>query len=350
VKALVSTAVAGQRVELRAMPEPSPDVHEAVVAVEAFSLNRGEVRRLVVGHAGQRPGQDVAGHVVAPAADGSGPPAGTRVVGHVLGGSWAERVAVPVDQLTPLPDGVPATTAAGLPMAGLTALRVVRALGGQLVAARVLLTGAGGGVGHLLVELMSAVGADVTAVASRARDRLLELGATRAVPSLEAADGPYDVVVESLGGAGFARAFQLVAPSGTILWMGQASGDPITLDFFARVGAGINPTIRRFSYWPGTRSDAEDLAALVRLVATDRLHPEVGLQADWADTADVIERHLRREVSGNAVLTVGSPWPAGTSHRDDGAGVRRVAPPGTEISCSVAVSRSSRCPDVPPTR
>ncbi|MFI0479374.1 alcohol dehydrogenase catalytic domain-containing protein [Actinomadura sp. 9N215] len=110
-------------------PEPTPRPGQAVVRVRAFSINRGELALLKARPAGWRPGQDVAGVVVQPAADGTGPAAGTPVDVAEQGG-WAERVAVDGEQLAPLPDRVDFAKAATLPIAGATALRTLR-LGGR---------------------------------------------------------------------------------------------------------------------------------------------------------------------------------------------------------------------------
>ena len=52
-------------------------------------------------------------------------------------------------------------------------------------------------------------------------------------------------------------------------------------------------------------SDADDLAMLVRLVAGDHLHPEVGVTADWSETPALLEALAERRIRGNAVLTIG---------------------------------------------
>lgn len=81
-----STADATKPVVLGEAPEPEPAADEAVVAVEAYSVNRGETFQLDGGldrrWAGWRPGKDVAGTVIRAAANGTGPTAGTRVVAH----------------------------------------------------------------------------------------------------------------------------------------------------------------------------------------------------------------------------------------------------------------------------
>ena len=105
--------------------------------------------------------------------------------------------------------------AAALPLAGLTALRLMRA-SGAVAGLRVLLTGASGGVGHYVTELASAAGASVTAVSASPEraERLLALGAANVVQSLEDAIGPYDVAFESVGGSSLAQALKLLAKGG----------------------------------------------------------------------------------------------------------------------------------------
>src|SRR5919198_529338 len=150
-----------------------------------------ELRRVPDPPGGGRPGQDIAGHVVDPAADGGGPPAGARVVAMVDFGGWAQRVTVPVARLAPLPDSVAAERAAGFGIAGLTALRALRR-GDGLLGARVLVTGASGGVGTFAVQLAIAGGAEVTALTGAHRSiELEELGAHRVITSLDDADGEF---------------------------------------------------------------------------------------------------------------------------------------------------------------
>lgn len=126
-----SAADTDKPVVLGEAAEPEPAADEAVVAVEAYSVNRGETFQLDGGlerrWAGWRPGKDVAGTVIRAAADGTGPAAGTRVVAHPPAYGWAERVAVPTASLAELPDSLDAVTAAALPLAGITALRLLRA-------------------------------------------------------------------------------------------------------------------------------------------------------------------------------------------------------------------------------
>jgi NADPH2:quinone reductase len=305
IPAFVPATDAPGRIALADVPAPEAGPAEALVIVEAYSVNRGELFLLEAPREDWRPGQDVAGHVERTAADGSGPAQGTRVVAHVPAGGWAPLVAAPTDALAMLPDDVAVTEAATLGVAGLTALRLLRRAG-IVAGKRVLLTGASGGVGHFVVELAAAQGALVTAVSSSAQrgERLLALGAAEVVTDVELAEGPFEVVFESVGGASLEAAVARLAPRGTLLWLGQAGRRPASLDFFAVVAAAPLASIVPFSYWRSGASDADDLAALVRLVAGGRLHPEIGVQADWHETPEVLVALGERRVRGNAVLTI----------------------------------------------
>ncbi|QFZ21510.1 zinc-binding dehydrogenase [Saccharothrix syringae] len=303
MRTLIPTGDPRQPVAFADEPEPVPAPDEALVEVEAFAVNRGETFLLERPVPGWRPGKDVAGVVVRAAADGSGPAVGTRVVGHPPAGGWAERVAVPTRSLAVLPGAVDAVRAAALPLAGLTALRLLRAAG-AVAGRRLLVTGASGGVGHYLVEL--AAGAEITAVTATPRRgaRLLELGAAEVVHDVADARGPFDLVLESVGGAVLPVALARLAAGGTLIWFGQASRTPVALDFFDFFAGPDNATIRHFHYEGAPYAD--DLATLVRLVAGGRLHPEVGRVAGWGSTADALVDLRERRVRGRAVLTVGS--------------------------------------------
>jgi NADPH:quinone reductase len=286
-----------------ALPTPRPD--EALIRVEAFSVNRGETFLLENPPAGWRPGKDVAGCVVQAANDGTGPAEGCRVVGHPPAAGWAEYAAVPVASLAELPPQIHVATAAALPLAGLTALRLLR-LAGNVTGLRILLTGASGGVGHYVTELAANAGAEVTAItASAGRGaRLAELGATGVARAVTDTDGPYDIVLESAGGTSLAQGLERLRPGGTLIWFGQASREPVTIDFFKLLYGATSATIRHFSYVDFAGPYGADLAVLVQLTASGKLHPEIGRVADWADTATTITDLRERLIRGNAVLTI----------------------------------------------
>lgn len=305
MKRLIPTGDPAQPVEFADVAQPAPAADEALIRVEAFTPNRGETFLLEDPRPGLLPGKDVAGLVVQAAADGSGPSIGTRVVGHPPQGGWAEYVAVPTHSLAVLPDGIDAVRAAALPLAGITALRLLRTAG-SVAGRRVLLTGAAGGVGHCVTELAAASGADVTAVTATAArgERLLELGATAVVRDVAQARGPFDLVLESTGGAALPQALARLAAGGTLIWFGQASRTPVTLDFFDFFAGPEGASIRHFHY--AGAPYGEDLATLVRLVDRGRLHPEIGRVDDWARTPRTLVDLRERRIRGKAVLTTGA--------------------------------------------
>ncbi|KQU56187.1 alcohol dehydrogenase [Rhodococcus sp. Leaf278] len=304
MKAMIPTAP--QQVTFGDVAEPVPADHEAVVEVAAYSVNRGETFLLDSPSAGWRPGKDLAGTVVVAAANGTGPTLGTRVVGHAPHSAWAERVAVSAASLAEVPSTVELTTAAALPLAGLTALRLIRRAG-SLIGRRVLITGASGGVGHYVVELATGAGAVVTAVSATAERgaRLREFGAAT-VTHVGDAEGWFDVTMDSVGGGSFAEARRRTNPAGTVIWFGQASLEPVTLNFFEWVDGTVGARIELFHYEISDRTDSEDLATLLRLVTEGRLHPEIGALLPWKDTALVIDDIRERRLRGNAVLQVTS--------------------------------------------
>jgi len=304
--AVVNTPHNRTPAELREVPEPVPATGEAVVAVHAFSLNRGELRSFRNNEDGWRPGQDIAGVVLRPAADGSGPPAGTRIVALMDEGGWAERAAVPTRRLAVLPEEVGFAQAATLPVAGLTALRTLR-FGAPLLGRRVLITGAAGGVGHLAVQLAARTGARVTAVigTSARGTGLRELGAAEVVQGVESAEGRFALILESAGGASLTAAIRLIAPKGTVVVFGNSSGEPTTLGFADFRGAP-NARVQSFSYYTSDPEGrfAEDLALLVALVADGSLRPQIGAERPWHELGAVAEDLRERRIRGKAVLLV----------------------------------------------
>jgi NADPH2:quinone reductase len=273
--------------------------------VATSSINRGELSLLKIRSAGWRPGQDVAGVVVEPAADGSGPTAGARVVGLAEQGAWSQQVAVPTTRLVELPAEVSVGQAAALPLAGLTALRSLR-LGGELLGRRVLITGAGGGVGNLQVQLAAAGGAYVTAVSTRADAAtwLGELGAARVATSVAEADGPFDLIAESVGGESLAGAVRAIAPGGTIVVLGASSAEPTPLSIYDFIGGHENARIQTYFSYSTPGDIAADLRYLVDLVATGGLVPTIGRIDDWTNVEQALAAVADRTTTGKVVLRI----------------------------------------------
>lgn len=304
MRALICAGDGSANVLMADIDEPTPLPDQLVVEVSAASVNRGELRLLEVRDAGWRPGQDVAGVVVAAAADGSGPPVGTRVVAWLDQAGWAERAVADSDRVAVLHDGTGFVEAATLPVAGMTALRALRR-GGSLLGRRVLITGAAGGVGRFAVELAARGGARVTAVVG-SPDRaqgLAELGAAEVVGKIGDADGGFDLILESAGGESLEQAFRAINHSGTIVVYGISSGEPASFSFRDFSQRPIRVEV--FFVYESGRPFGPDLQVLADLVGEGSLHPQVGLELGWDDAGSAFRALAERQVNGKAVLRVG---------------------------------------------
>jgi NADPH2:quinone reductase len=287
------------------LPEPEPAPNEFLLDVRAFAINHDELNLIRRRPEGWRPGQDAAGIVLRAGADGSGPPVGARVAAYLDGQGWAERVAVPVHRAAVLDDRVSFEQAATLPIAGLTALRALRAAG-TVLGRQVLVIGATGGVGQFVVQLALASGAHVTAYVSRPgnRAKALELGAHRVITSLdEQGLGPFYAVLDGVGGPLAAQAVRQMAPRGTLIWYGNLGGaaELRLADFY---GQAWNAHIVGFISPDPDETKGEDLAVLAALVANGQLAPRVGLTLEWKKTPDALDALSEGGIFGKAVLTL----------------------------------------------
>lgn len=310
IRAVVVTPDAPARLALGTVEAPVPAASAALVRVAAISLNRGEVNRAQHEVAGARIGWDLAGTVEQAAADGSGPAVGTRVVGFLPSGAWAELVAVPTHALAPLPHEVTFAQAATLPVAGLTALFGLEKAGG-LLGRRVLVTGASGGVGDFAVQLAREAGAHVVAlVRSEARaGRASEVGAAVVAigeDASAAADyGPYDLVIDGVGGAVLASALPLLALDGLAVAYGRTVGPTITFDLGQFFGKGGLRLYGFILFHEVVRQPAgAGLARLAALIDAGRLHPHISVEQSWTEIGMVAQQLLDRAYPGKAVLHI----------------------------------------------
>lgn len=307
IRAIVVDPEIPGRLAIKEVEAPQAGPSEALVQVEATSLNRGEVLGAMHFAAGWRPGWDLAGTVIKQAANGTGPKVGSQVVGQVDAGAWAEQVAVPTNRLAELPASVTFAQAATLPIAGLTALRALEK-GGLLLNKRVLITGSTGGVGLFTHQLARLSGAYIVGTTRQARNAasVREAGADEVIVGndLEPARayGLYDLIIDSVGGKTLESALSLLAPGATCVLLGWSSSPEAKATIDLRnliVTGGTTLTTldgRAFN------SHARYLARLAQMVADQQLRTSIEVEASWREIGDVAQRLLQRQFTGKAVL------------------------------------------------
>ncbi|WP_019912393.1 zinc-binding dehydrogenase [Paenibacillus sp. HW567] len=309
IRAIVVDPLAPSHLALKEVDAPQAQPWEALVQVKAVSLNRGEVIDAKDQEVSSRPGWDFAGIVIEPAKSGAGPQKGARVVGLLPMGAWSEQVAAPVSMLTEIPDKLTLTEAATLPVAGLTALNALRK-GGMLLGKRIFITGSTGGVGLFTHQLAAQSGAFVVGTASTEEKALLvrEAGADEVVIGYSAISsackfGPYDLIIDSVGGDTLAALLPQLAPQGICVAVGFSSSHTATINMMNLVTSGGRTLYSFFLGEELTRqSAANDLSLLARLIADGRLTPRIEVEAPWTEIDTVARKLMERKFSGKAVL------------------------------------------------
>ena len=254
-------------------------------------------------------GRDVAGRVEAVGAHVQDLRPGDEVLG-IVEGSFAELAAGRPDTLVLKPARLTFEQAAALPISGLTALQAVRDAGvgpGQ----RVLVVGAGGGVGTLAVQIAKALGAEVTGVCSGSKaDLVRSIGAHDVIDytTEDFTDGArrWDVILDTAGRRPLRQLRRALTPRGTLVIVGGDGGGRWTGGFFRQilraplfslvVGQRMRPVV--------AAEKGSDLKALTELVEAGSVTPVVGATYALTDAADAV-RHLETgHAQGKIVVTV----------------------------------------------
>lgn len=237
---------------------------DILIKVTNISLNRGELD--FPWESDKPAGWDAFGIVTETSTDGHGPKIGQRVLTWSFSGAWSQYRVVDRANVAIVPESVPAAVAAALPVAGLTALRSLRAL--QLQPGQSLaVTGATGGVGHLLIQLAKHAGIKVTAVANSQRGLdWLQNSDLKPDAIVSAKEYPFeeafDALVDTVGGDLLGHLLENVVPDGKVLILGVASGQVASIDTTILVSRGID-LISYKDYSPA----GEDLSTLLTLIS-----------------------------------------------------------------------------------
>jgi len=248
-------------------------------------------------------GREVIVHAVVASPDWRGDETedpGRSLLSERYGGTLAERVVVPRQNLVPKPPGLSFEEAACLPTAWLTAYRMLFVRSGVLPGGTVLVQGAGGGVATALVRLGAAAGYRmwVTSRDETKRARVLALGADAAYESGARLPERVDAVMETVGAATWGHSLRSLRPGGTVVVSGATSG----ADPSAELQRVFFLQLRVVGSTMGTRAELERLARLC--VATDA-RPVIDTVLPLDQARDGFARLATGDVFGKIVLTVG---------------------------------------------
>ncbi|CAL9672608.1 NAD(P)-dependent alcohol dehydrogenase [Streptomyces sp. enrichment culture] len=312
---------------LRDVDEPSAGAGQVLVRVHAAAVNpydwhmlRGDpyAARLLGGMGLTRPksrvaGIDAAGVVERVGAGVRGLSPGDRVLGFCPG-AFAEFACTVAPLLVPVPADLTFEQAAALPMAAVTALRGIRTVGRVRSGQRVLVNGAGGGVGTFAVQIAAVLDAEVTGVCSAGNtDLVRSLGAAHVLDyareDFTRQRERYDVILDNVGNHPLGRLRRALAPAGVLVANGGGSPGRV----FGAIGAmlelaAVNALTRQRlrPIMPATPDGPahEDLLAVTALVEAGQLTPVVGRTFALAGTAEAVRHVEEGHACGKTVITV----------------------------------------------
>lgn len=304
-------------VEVREVPEPVRRDGQVLIEVKAAGVNFPDVLQSK-GQYQYKPelpftlGSEVAG-IVREAPEGSSLQPGDRVVAFAGTGAFADLAVAAADQVLPLPDEVSFVAGACLPMNYLTVHFALLVRGHLRAGQTVLVHGAAGGVGTAAIQLATALGARVIAVASTAEkaevarsvgahEAVLADGFRDAVKAL-APDG-VDMVVDPVGGDRFTDSLRCLAPEGKLLVIGFTAGEIPTvkvnrllLNNIDVVGVGWGAFVMgKPGYMAGEWND------LLPHLRSGALNPLASETFPLDKAAEALARIDERKVTGKVVL------------------------------------------------
>ncbi len=304
---------------LRDVPRPVPGDGEVLVRVRAAGVDQGVWHLMtglpylirLFGFGLTKPKVPVRGREVAGVVEAVGTGVTRLQVGdEVFGtceGSFAEYVCAKEDRLARKPRNLTFEEAAASPISGVTALQAVRDAGEVTVGEKVLVIGAGGGVGSFAVQIAKAFGADVTGVCSTGKmDLVRSLGADAVIDytkDLFPAGGKlYDVIVDTAGNRPLSLLRRILAPRGTLVIVGGERGGKLTGGFERSLGAPLVSLFSRQKFTAVVSKETHlDLEALTALIEAGSVAPAVDKVFSLAEAPGAV-RYLREGRSRGKVV------------------------------------------------
>lgn len=306
------------------VPDPEPGEGEVLVEVAASAVNRADLLQRQGFYdpppgASRYPGLECSGTVVELGPGVSGWSVGDQVCALLAGGGYAERVAVPVGQLLPVPEGVGLVEAAGLPEVACTVWSNVFMVAHLRPGETLLVHGGASGIGTMAIQLAKAVGAKVAVTAGSAEKlaRCAELGADTGINYRdedfverirEVTDGSgADVILDIMGAKYLPRNVDALAVSGRLVVIGLQGGVKGELNLgklLAKRAAVAATSLRR-----RPKGEKASIVAAVRehvwpLVGSGRVRPVVDRVVPMADAAEAHRVVEAGEHVGKVLLAV----------------------------------------------
>jgi NADPH:quinone reductase-like Zn-dependent oxidoreductase len=307
--------------QLREIEKPAIGGDEVLVRVSAAGVDQG-VWHLMAGRpylvrvagvglrAPKNPirGLDVAGVAEAVGEQVTRLRPGDEVFG-VCRGSFAEYACAPAHRLVLKPANISSVQAAAVPVSGCTALQAVRDRAKVQSGQRVLVIGAGGGVGTFAVQLAKLFGAAVTGVCSTSKVELVRsIGADRVVDYTRedfAGGDRYDAILDTAGNRSLSRLRRALTPNGTLVIVGGEGGGRWLGGFDRQLRAQVLSVFghHKMGTWISTQPRG-DLEALRELLEAGKVTPVVDRTFPLSEVADAI-RYLRDgRARGKVVIAV----------------------------------------------
>jgi hypothetical protein len=164
------------------------------------------------------------------------------------------------------------------------------------------------GVGRFAIQLAHLGGAEVTALVSGNSARaagLRELGANEVVSDIAQLRGPFDLILESVGGDMLGRLVTMVEPQGTLVMFGNSSNDLTTINV-RDIYLDALIRLQGFELFFGGDPFGRDFSYLVTLVAGRKLDPQLASELSWEEMPEALERLRNRDAAGKVTLTLGA--------------------------------------------